>query len=397
MGHRDEKRKSRVESTRSNLPRGEDDPERRGQGGTSRKEESDSSKRPWQGRCSGRAAKRPAGQRQQHLYLAVDDWERGYSVYRLSEDDFHSGDVDADADVDVDLEARPAASPVIFAMRPSESSPGIPVFDTETLGVTVCPRPRSRGLAGNRTPVYASAGGRLLAFEYFFSDVLGPEPPPTKRPWSWTRPDALAPFPASLIRCHAVHPDGRTVFISVRGWRPTAAGAETLDSTRGKRESTFALDIASLEWTYVGEWLLPFKGQAHYDRELDAWVGLCAGEERAGRVCCCDVLPAAGGRRDDMPAWKLGKDVFFEFYDTCHFGATLVYMGGSRFCMVEKRAAKDEDSYPRHRVLKMTSFVLKYDKLGDLRTTQHRDHASLSYQIAHEQFEVVPEPAAFWM
>ncbi|CAD6259646.1 unnamed protein product [Miscanthus lutarioriparius] len=294
----------------------------------------------------------------------------------------------------------------ILAMQPPEYSPGIPVFDTETMGMAVWPHPQSslHGDFGSR-PLYISAGGRLLAFVYPFVEMLGPElPRPTDGSWSWASIEPPPPFVSSVVSGYAVHPDGRTVFVSVKDWRPDIPGkicSHYLDC----RQSTFTFDMERHEWTHVGEWLLPFKGQAHYDRELDAWVGLCLYKQGAGRVCCCDV-PAVpphdgggggGGGETTMPAWKLGQDVLFETTDTRqHLGATFVYMGDSRFCMVERQ---DCDAYARTRVLKMTRFLLKYDKDGELcvAATRYRAYASLSYEVAHQRVDRVQNPVAFWI
>ncbi|TVU33409.1 hypothetical protein EJB05_25224, partial [Eragrostis curvula] len=67
----------------------------------------------------------------------------------------------------------------IFAMRPSACSPGIPVFDTETLGVTTCPFPRSRTALGALNLVHASVGNNghtLLAFCANCLELLPPQP-----------------------------------------------------------------------------------------------------------------------------------------------------------------------------------------------------------------------------
>ncbi|GJN16790.1 hypothetical protein PR202_gb03811 [Eleusine coracana subsp. coracana] len=111
--------------------------------------------------------------------------------------------------------------------------------------------------------------------------------------------------------------------------------------------------------------------------ELDAWVGLCLYKEGAGHMCCCQVPPAAAGcNTTTMPAWKLGLDAFFDAQSELHNGATLVYKGdiSSRFCLVECQRLP---GYRRRlRVLKMTDFVLKYDKDGELRSGRHRAFAS---------------------
>jgi hypothetical protein len=157
----------------------------------------------------------------------------------------------------------------------------------------------------------------------------------------------------------------------------------------------FTFDTKRLEWTYLGEWLLPFKGQAYYNGELDAWVGLCLYKEGVGHLCCCQVPPAAGCKT--MPIWKLGLDVFFDAKSKLHTGAALLYKGGSRFCLVECQRSKDYKFNPRLRLLKMASFVLKYDWEAELRTAHHRDHASMSYQVGHDCGYALLNPVAFWM
>ncbi|KAL6651335.1 hypothetical protein ACP70R_010260 [Stipagrostis hirtigluma subsp. patula] len=93
-------------------------------------------------------------------------------------------------------------------------------------------------------------GGRLLSFAYPFIDVLRPEPPPTEAPWSWASFEPTPPFSSTRVT-------GKDV------------------SYPHHSASTFAFDMERIEWTRLGDWLLPFKGQAYYDGELDAWVGLC--------------------------------------------------------------------------------------------------------------------------
>jgi hypothetical protein len=375
---------------------------RSGRSGT----ESGTLKRPFSGdNCSGRAAKRPALQQQKHLYLVLDDWERGYSIRKVDEEDLDSGagQLPADEPPLVRIEAQhgyswsfAAHGSKIFAMCPSASSPGIPVFDTETLGVSVCPFPQSRNSIRYYKPLYASAGDRLVAFAFPYLDVLVE----AEKPWSWTSVEPFAPFASCLVSGYALHPDGRTIFMSVECWRPNPNNSLSIG---GGRNSTFTFDTESLAWTYLGEWLLPFRGRAHYDGELDAWVGLCFYREGAGHLCCCDVPPAAGCQT--MPAWKFCKDLLFDVESGTHVGATLLYMGDARFCLVECTSPKTEDDHDdsnrrrrqRLRVLNLTSFAIGYSKEGDLRIIKHRACGSMSYQIAHECFDVLRNPVAFWM
>ncbi|WVZ86996.1 hypothetical protein U9M48_033699 [Paspalum notatum var. saurae] len=311
---------------------------------------SETKKRPFLGSCSGHVGKKKM-KKKKYLHLVLNDWDRGYSIYRVDTDDFV-----ANADLDV-RQPRPCSSNAdILAMYPAHSSPGIPVFDTETLGMTVCPCPLSRGDNGCQ-PLYATVGGKLMAFVYPFLEVLGPVPPLTEKAWSWASVQQFPPFDSSLVSSYAVHPDGRTIFMSVKGYELNPG--LTLPFF-GKRCGTFTFNIDNFEWTHIGDWLLPFKGQAHYDQELDAWVGLCLYKEGSGKVCCCDVPPATGCVT--MPVWKLGAEVFLDENPKRHLGVILVYMGNSRFCLVESRMPKHYDFYPRLRVVKMTSFLLKYGK-----------------------------------
>ncbi|RLN19033.1 hypothetical protein C2845_PM02G35390 [Panicum miliaceum] len=60
--------------------------------------------------------------------------------------------------------------------------------------------------------------------------------------------------------------------------------------------------------------------------------------------------------------WKRGYSVHR------HSGATLMYMGDSRFCLIESLVTDPNQSL---RVLRITSFGLKYDKGRELVTAQY--------------------------
>jgi hypothetical protein len=62
-------------------------------------------------------------------------------------------------------------------------------------------------------------------------------------------------------RAHAVHPQGCAFFVS------------SVDN-RSPDDASFSYDTVSNDWTHVGDWKLPFRGSAGYDRELDVWVKL---------------------------------------------------------------------------------------------------------------------------
>jgi hypothetical protein len=167
-------------------------------------------------------------------------------------------------------------------------------------------------------------------------------------------------------------------------------------------------------WKKRGEWKLPFRGQAQFDPALDAWVGILRGKgARRGHLCSCDVVsidaepgidmqhmtcdaasstPADSSNSSSSPEWKISNEkMFCEDPGEEHHGAVLVYMGGrSKYCLLELLSALDEDDMdsdeeedpykeevreedlPRHHVLRLTTFTLKYDKNGELSAAKRR-------------------------
>ncbi|CAM0884634.1 unnamed protein product [Alopecurus aequalis] len=314
---------------------------------------------------------------QQHVYLVVDDWERGYSVRKLDVGAFDDSDA-ASTNTDEVAEPLPEPPVVRFAGRhcdlwnfgghgsnilampvSSDADSGFPMFDTSKLGLSLCAHP-----GGQKPPD---------------NDV------DKSTRWSWTL--AEAPMKSSHVVSTASHPDGRTLFVS--GF-----------TDEGK--STFALDTESLGWTCQGSWVMPFRDQAYFDEGLDAWVGLCRFKGGVGHVCSCDVPAVAAAKRGGtMPAWKLGKDRLFDADGERHLGATLLHLGSSDYCLIENLLHRDFNPYdrcrgPTRRVLYVTRFGLKYDKDGDLRTTRLR---ARSYEMTegHEFNDPCNAPVAFWM
>ncbi|RLM55718.1 hypothetical protein C2845_PM10G07310 [Panicum miliaceum] len=284
------------------------------------------------GDCAG---KRPK-QAKQHLYLLLDDWERGYSVRKLDVDTF-----DSDAGTDL-LQPRHFTEPPvaridalheiscsfishgtkIFAMQPGEGKPAIAAFDTHALGLTICLWPSCRGDYVNR-PLFASVAGRLFLFTDVLAEALG-DPPPydSKAPWSWTTIKARPPFFTGRVLCHALHPDGRTLFVST-GSRSRQRNCE--DSPEQAGQGTFSFDAERLRWRHHGD-----------------WVGLCGERNGDGCFCACDVAPVAA-EFTSAPAWKLGQDRLFRKGPQLHLGAKLLYMGDSKFCLVESVLHKEDD------------------------------------------------------
>ncbi|XP_066392582.1 uncharacterized protein [Miscanthus floridulus] len=347
-----------------------------------------------------RAAKR-FKQQKKHLYLILDDWERGYSVYKVDVDAFDPSDAGPESLPEhpvVRFEARHGRSwyfashgTKILAMQPSPY-PAFPVFDVQTTALAVCPWPGRGGNKLSSKPLFASVAGSLYLLRGGHFDMLSAVAPPPDSTypedagWSWSRVGSPPPFD----HCHRIwsfvlHPDGRTFFVS-------------------HDRRTFSFDTESREWVSHGNWFLPFKDEAYFDAELDAWVGLCCHEGGLGYLCCCDVAPASADLTS-LPAWKLGKDQLFDAKSRRHLGATLVCMGSSRYCLVESLARDDEEDlrrlhndgyYPHRRVLAVTTFGLEYDGQGQLVTTQRKVR---SYEMtdAHQFPDPHWKPVAFWM
>lgn len=237
-------------------------------------------------------ATRPRQRRKRkYLYLVMDDWEKGYGIYRV---DVSSFDPDAEfgSDSEAECQARnrdDEPSPLvrveapinysrwitahgskIFMMSPvsAEVIPGIPVFDTVTRAMMVCPLPKNLG--EQLQPFCVSVGDRLVRLCNPGFQVLGAQPPPRSGhgyvdvPWAWEEISddnafSMPPFTSDRVSAYAVHPDGRrTIWVSVR--KPVVDGRG--GGSYGDRNNTFSFDTEHLEWTHVGEWLMPFVGRS---------------------------------------------------------------------------------------------------------------------------------------
>ncbi|CAO2185995.1 unnamed protein product [Urochloa humidicola] len=381
-----------------------------------------------------------------HLYLVLEDWEHGYTIRKIDVESFFDVDDDAAAK---DPEALPeppvirveadhdqpaffaALGTKMLALQPSAGAPGLPVFDTATLGLAVAPQPQGDSLA--RRPTLVAVGGdRIYGLEGFrvkapntgaatagserevrHFEVLRAPAPPGRKLWSWNSVPAPPPFDPSSVVCHAAHPDGRTVFFS-------AASPSSKPMTGG----TFSFNTQRLEWTCHGAWLLPFAGQAHYDARLDAWVGIYGGGDTdagaaSGRVCSCAVV-SPGRRRVPAPETKVGTEALFCEDEKRHAGAALVHMGDGRFCVVEcvkpkPRAAvaakatkkvwkeKQQPESNGHRLpdspehlLLVTAFGLEYGDQGELTAAAARRRCRC-FIVPDGAAKFLEKPVAFWL
>ncbi|XP_062187046.1 uncharacterized protein LOC133890607 [Phragmites australis] len=365
-------------------------------------------------RDGGLTAKR----RRQHLYLVVDDWLWGHSIRKV---DLSSGSKSGNSAELPDafsgerseqqlpppffrLEAEPrfpeyitaAFGTKIIAMPPPKMGvPGIhplmkcgiaSVVDVRTRCFTFGPQPKVDLLC----PIYFPLGDRLFVLCSDSFQVLEAHPvqePPVGPCWagSW-RQLPKPPLELDDVSSYAVHPDGRTLFVSAR-WHLPSFVTYTFDTV----ETPF-------QWKRQGKWKLPFTGRAHFDWKLEAWVGLSGDLQTTGYVCACDVVSAkSDGSGGKCPSWKVSKEkLLSEDPAEKHLGAVLVYLAGrsSKFCLVQ--CVSVDDDCVEERKFRFTTFSLKYDKNGDLTTGNTR--RVRYYKVPEETCgSSLIYPLAFWM
>ncbi|XBI86624.1 hypothetical protein VPH35_094549 [Triticum aestivum] len=215
------------------------------------------------------------------------------------------------------------------------------------------------------------------------------------------------------VQSHAVHPDGRTIFVSCFGGsnndsKPKAPFTFSLDTEHGGDLDTENQQGVS---TLRREWSMPFHGRAYYDRHLDAWVGI---RKVSGRpyLCSCDVpnltddhgypptkpLPA--------PEWRTCKEELTFLAGAS--GHALVHTGRGRFCLVEAKPVVPHVGgepnqcnrctmyHGNEHLLHVTMFCTKHGKDGELMIAPCRP--GRSYLVPNYcQDAAENPPIAFWM
>ncbi|KAF8654954.1 hypothetical protein HU200_061386 [Digitaria exilis] len=310
----------------------------------------------------------PAQRRRRHLYVALDDWRKGFSLYKL--DLFTDGYPEPQANQQTRHRRLPPPTIRLEFSDIDKSAPLVAIGSK-----IVAWSSRKDGL----TVIYdVDTGGQAIA-HCSPKNVL-------HREWCQAAMvagrDTLYAFVCSLYHhgTYAVHPGGKTISVSVLGEHNLPLG-------------TYSYDTESHEWTHQGTWMLPFSWQAHYDDELDALVGHDAGYG-VSKIGCCDV-PSLG--TDWPPIWKLCDDSLLSGL-TC-LSAKLVSVGGGYFCFVEIG--------PRERVdmrccigdgdkceLRVTTFRARYGKNGQLQITDRR----LAHSYVLSRYEKLGYAIkAFWL
>ncbi|KAJ1272566.1 hypothetical protein BS78_06G212300 [Paspalum vaginatum] len=226
------------------------------------------------------------------------------------------------------------------------------VYDPRTGALAFGPRMPAELRRGFDAVVVA--GGGVL---YTFSSPSYDNDETFEEVWGW-RPLPRPPPPHDgyeVIAAHAVHPDGRTVFLTTcRGDCP------------GILRRMYAFDTEQRAWRWHA-WALPFEGAGHFDAELDAWVGL----HRDGHVCACRV--PADDDSGSATQRRVEEKMFCRDHKR-HVRASLTCMGAGRFCLLESVVREEvaaDDGYdhmsdPEGFVLYVTMFGLKYDNKGEL-------------------------------
>ncbi|VAI73973.1 uncharacterized protein LOC119329676 [Triticum dicoccoides] len=352
-----------------------------------------------------------------HLYLVLDDWTKGYSIHKIQADSFDS-DSDSGSDDQHSGAARHLPEPPTLRLEcpvgtvphpgMSFSALGTKIFtfmnqrcsliyDTKTAAMTIGAHAPADMVCGFGITVVVDEMLHALSYHFRvkqhsfgFMSWGSTAPDALQQPtegWSWK---TLPPPPPTFhrrVNSYALHPDGCTIFMSTANFM-TAPSKGCM--------GTYSFNTKDSVWRWHGEWALPFSGQAHFDRELNAWVGL----HRDGYISACQV--ASPSCHSTTPTLQLDcqttKEKLFCKDRKPHMGVSLSYVGMSKFCLVQRVEREGlEEALARGDyagcVLHITLFGLKFNHKGELQITDHRSTRSFIVSRHKDHFM----PVAFWM
>lgn len=329
--------------------------------------------------------------KQKHLYLVLDDWDKGFTVHKIDAD---SPDLSLSEECIRLLSPEPChrmafttlgSSHIIAA---SNKHPATLVYDTDTAGLTTGP-PVPDALQDAYKIFLPAGDDTLYAFAYYLEEPRAIEVLSSTKDlhssvptmdWSW-RSTAPSPFTRYERICsYAVHPDGRTIFLS----------SCTTFGCVHQRSRTFSFDTGRCEWTCHGEWVLPFMDKGHFDSYLDAWVGL----HEDGYIGACQAASPTATSTLQMQQldWKMAKDKLWSKEQLVE-QPTLTCMGSARFCLVACVVSEGMKSgYTDACVLNITTFRLRYSHKGELQIVER---TTTSHQMYKNRRSF--SPVAFWM
>uniref|UniRef100_M8BNX0 Uncharacterized protein n=1 Tax=Aegilops tauschii TaxID=37682 RepID=M8BNX0_AEGTA len=286
--------------------------------------------------------------RNKHLYLVLDDWIKGYSIHKIQSDSFDS---DSDSDDQHSGAARHLPEPPALRLECPVGPVPHSGMSFSALGTKIC---------------FTFMNQRCSLIYDTKTDALQH---PTEG-WSWKTLPPPPPTFRRRVNSYALHPDGCTIFMTTANFMTTP-----IKGCLG----TYSFNTKDSVWRWHGEWALPYIEEAHFDRELNAWVGL----RWDGYISACQV--ASPSCHSTTPTLQLDcqttKEKLFCKDRQMHMGASLTYMGTSKFCLVEcvKRERVEEGQELGDHdscVLHITIFGLKYNHKGELRITDHRSTRS---------------------
>ncbi|KQJ87835.2 hypothetical protein BRADI_4g13802v3 [Brachypodium distachyon] len=289
-----------------------------------------------------------------HLYLVLDDHQNGFTIHKL--------DIDNDLDVSCSSE-----DPLNFHEPP-----------VIHLG------PPTMGKVAQFAALWQPRHLRLhcLAADLNDNERHWPWQPlsdGSQFSWSWTVSPPKFLFDPKSITAYGVHPCTGTILLSASGFE--SSGTFSYGSGGSGR------------WKRLGDWVLPFKGLAHYENVLGAWVGLHLPSLQTKDtyvlyLCVCPVM--ANG---PPPKWKVcTKKLFMQHPYWRHVDAKLVYMGeGSKYCLMERLTYKGGGNMIY--AIRLTTFTVIYGEDGELKTMPHRPARFYKAPSYLFKFDV----QAFWM